>query len=149
MGHSFPFELAANGAVAMSKHLAFKGFTTIQARGEALTVQIDQHGRSWALASELLERYEIPHAWGASLRGILIGALDVAPTFRDDAVQASVGWPLVEMTLQSGSAPVVLTRILRPTEQGDSAWCQVHEFAEEFGVSVAYEPLVLGERRGG
>ena len=78
-----------------------------------------------------------------------IGALDVAPTFRDDAVQASVGWPLVEMTLQSGSAPVVLTGILRPSDSGDRAWCRVHEFAEEFGISVAYEPLVLGERRGG
>ena len=57
--------------------------------------------------------------------------MDVAPTFRDDAVQASVGWPLVEMTLQS-SVPVVLTGILRPSEQGDRAWCRVHEFAEEF-----------------
>ena len=129
--------------------MGFKGFTTIQARGEALTVQIDQHRRSWALASELLERYEIPHAWDASLRCILIGALDLAPTFRDDAVQASVGWPLVEMTLQSGTAPVVLTGILRPSESGDRVWCRVHEFAEEFGISVAYEPLVLGERRGG
>ena len=140
---------AADSAVARPEPLGFKGFTTIQARGEALTVQIDQHGLSWALASELLERYEIPHAWDASLRRILIGALDVAPTFRDDAVQASVGWPLVEMTLQSGSAPVVLTGILRPSESGDRAWCRVHEFAEEFGISVAYEPLVLGERRGG
>ena len=129
--------------------LGFKGFTSIQARGDALSVQIDQHGRSSALASALLERYEIPHAWDASLRRIMIGALDVAPTFRDYAVQASVGWPLVEMTLQSGSAPVVLTGILRPSEQGDRAWCWVHEFAEEFGISVAYEPLVLGERRGG
>jgi len=83
------------------------------------------------------------------LRRILIGALDVAPTFRDHAVQASVGWSLVEMTLQSGSAPVVLTGILRPTDQGDRAWCRVHEFAEEFGIWVVYEPLVLGERRGG
>ena len=139
----------ADGAAATSEPLGFRGFTTIQARGEALTVQIDQHGRSWGLASELLERYEIPHAWDASLRRLFIGALDVAPTFRDDAVQASVGWPLVEMTLQSGSAPVVLTGILRPSAHGDRAWCRVLEFAEEFGISVAYEPLVLGERRGG
>ena len=112
-------------------------------------MQIDQHGRSWALASELLERYEIPHAWDASLSRILIGALDMAPTFRDDAVQASLGWPLVEMTLQSGSVPILFTGILRPTDQGDRAWCRVHEFAEEFGISVVYEPLALGERRGG
>ena len=26
---------------------------------------------------------------------------------------------------------------------------RVLEFAEEFGISVSYEPLVLGERRGG
>ena len=68
--------------------MGFKGFTMIQAWGEALTVLIDQNDRSWGLAS--------------------------------------VGWPLVEMTLQSGSAPVVLT-----------------------GISVAYAPLVLGERRRG
>ena len=29
------------------------------------------------------------------------------------------------------------------------AWCRVVEFAEEFGISVSYDPLVLGERRGG
>ena len=36
--------------------LAFKGTTTIQARGEALDVAIDSGGRSWALAADLLER---------------------------------------------------------------------------------------------
>jgi hypothetical protein len=132
-----------------SPALAFKGTTTISARGADLTVQLDQHGRSWALASELLERYEIPYGWDANLRRILVGALDVAPTFRDDAVQASVGWPLVEITLQTGSAPVILTGILRPSPQGDRAWCRVLEFAEEFGISVGYAPFVLGERRGG
>ena len=65
--------------------MGFKGFTSIQARGKALTV-----------------RTVVPGAW------------------------PRVGWPLVEMTLQSGSAPVVLT-----------------------GISVAYAPLVLGERRRG
>jgi len=30
------------------------------------------------------------------------------PAFSDDAVQASEGWPLVEMTLQSSRAPVAL-----------------------------------------
>ncbi|EHA63693.1 hypothetical protein [Synechococcus sp. WH 8016] len=29
------------------------------------------------------------------------------------------------------------------------AWCRVVEFAEEFGISIANNPLVLGERRGG
>ena len=129
--------------------LVFKGETVIQARGADLAVQIDDQGRSWAIAADLLSRYEIPHAWDVSLRRILIGALDVAPTYRDDAVQASVGWPLVELTLQTGNAPVILTGILRPGPDGDRAWCRVVEFAEEFGISVSYEPLVLAERRGG
>ena len=67
------------------------GETVIQARGVNLAVQIDALGRSWAIAADLLSRSEIPYAWDASLRRILIGALDVAPTFRDDAVHASVG----------------------------------------------------------
>ena len=129
--------------------LAFKGETVIQARGADLAVQIDDQGRSWAIAADLLSRYEIPHTWDVSLRRILIGALDVAPTYRDDAVQASVGWPLVELTLQTGDAPVILTGILRPGPDGDRAWCRVVEFAEEFGISVSFEPQVLAERRGG
>ena len=129
--------------------LAFKGETVIQARGADLAVQIDDQGRSWAIAADLLSRYEIPHAWDVSLRRILIGALDVAPNYRDDPVQASVGWPLVELTLQTGNAPVILTGILRPGPDGDRAWCRVGEFAEEFGISVSYEPLGLAERRGG
>ena len=112
--------------------LSFKGETVIHARG-----------------ADLLSRYEISYAWDASLRRILIGALDVAPTCRDDAVQASVGWPLVELTPQTGNAPVIITGILRPGASGDRAWCRVVEFAEEFGISVSYDPLVLGERRGG
>ena len=94
-------------------------------------------------------RYDIPHAWDANLRRILIGSLDVAPTYRDDSVQASVGWPLFTMTLQTGNAPVILTGIVRPSAQGDRAWCRVLEFAEEFGISVRYEPFTLLERRGG
>lgn len=129
--------------------LIFKGETTIEARGEALDVAIDSEGRSWALAADLLERYGIPPAWDANQRRILIGSLDVAPTYRDDSVQASVGWPLFTMTLQTGNAPVILTGIVRPSEAGDRAWCRVLEFAEEFGISVGYEPFTLLERRGG
>ena len=47
------------------------------------------------------------------------------------------------------NAPVILTGILRPGANGDRAWCRVVEFAEEFGISVSYDPLVLTERRGG
>ena len=132
-----------------SSPLVFKGETVIQARGADLAVQIDALGRSWAIAADLLSRYEIHYAWDTSLRRILIGALDVAPTYRDDAVQASVGWPLVELTLQTGNAPVILTDIRRPGTDANRAWCRVVEFAEEFGISVSYAPLVLGERRGG
>ena len=64
----------------------------------------------------------------------------MASTYRDDAVQASVGWPLVELTLQTGNAPVILTGILRPGASGDRAWCRVVEFAEEFGISVSDDP---------
>ena len=49
----------------------------------------------------------------------------------------------------TANAPVILTGILRPGASGDRAWCRVVEFAEEFGISVSYDPLVLGERRGG
>ena len=101
------------------------------------------------MAADLLERYAIPHAWDANQRRILIGALDVAPTYRDDSVQASVGWPLFTMTLQTGNAPVILTGIVRSSGAGERAWCRVMEFAEEFGISVMYEPLTLLERRGG
>lgn len=112
-------------------------------------MHIDALGCSWAIAADLLSRYEIPYGWDASLRRILIGVLDVAPTSRDSAVQVSVGWPLVELTLQTDNAPVILTGILRPGPDGDRAWCWVVEFAEEFGISVSYEPLVLAERQRG
>ena len=131
------------------QRLLFRGETTIQARGAALSVQIDAEGRSWALLSDLLQRYDIAHSWDGSRRRILIGARDVAPTYREDGVQASIGWPLVELSLQSSSAPVILTGIIRPSEAGDRAWCRVVEFAEEFGISLSFQPLVLGERRGG
>jgi hypothetical protein len=108
-------------------------------------VDLDANGSSWALAADLLALYEIPYAWEASRRRILIGSLDVVPSFREDQVQPSVGWPLFEMTLQSGNAPVVLRGILRENR----AWCRVLEFAEEFGISVTFEPFTLLERRGG
>ena len=83
--------------------------------------------------------------WDASHRRILIGSLDLVPTFQVDQVQPGVGWPLYEMTLQNGNAPVILRGILRDNR----AWCRVLEFAEEFGISVSFEPFTLHERRGG
>ena len=132
-----------------SDRLVFRGATSIEARGHELPVQIDADGRSWALMVDLLQRYDLDAHWDPDQRRVLISAADVAPTYRDDAVQAAVGWPLVEMALNGGHSPVILTGILRPSVQGDRAWCRVLEFAEEFGISVSFEPLVLGERRGG
>ncbi len=129
--------------------LTFHGVTNIEARGQLLPVQIDADGRSWALMEDLLQRYDLSPQWDANQRRVLIAARDVAPTYRDDAVQATVGWPLVEMALESGQTPVILTGILRPSPDGDRAWCRVLEFAEEFDISVSFEPLLLGERRGG
>ena len=78
-----------------------------------------------------------------------MAAADVVPTFRDDAVQDSIGWPLMEVALQTRTAPVILRGILLPSDEGDRAWCRVVEFAEEFGISMQFNPLVLQERRGG
>jgi len=125
--------------------LQFRRASSIEARGLPLATAIDEHGSSWALAAELLERYDLPYQWEASRRRILVGALDVVPLYREDAVQASVGWPLVEITLAQATAPVILRGILREQR----AWCRVLEFAEEFAISVAYDPFRLLERRGG
>lgn len=142
-----------NTTVDRPEPLLFRGYTTVKARGDDLSVQIDENGVSWALAADLLARYDIPYVWDASLQRLLVGALDVAPTYRVDAIQADVGWELFEMSLQTSNAPVILTGIMRPTNdrpaQTARAWCRLVEFAEEFGVSIAYNPVVLGERRGG
>ncbi|QPN56364.1 N-acetylmuramoyl-L-alanine amidase [Synechococcus sp. CBW1107] len=130
---------------AASSRLEFRRASTMKARGRELAVEIDAGGTSWALAAEMLELYEIPYEWEASRRRILIGSLDVAPTFQDDQVQPSVGWPLFEMGLQRGDAPLILRGIVRENR----AWCRVLEFAEEFGISVSFEPFLLWERRGG
>ncbi len=125
--------------------LQFRRADSIEARGSRLDTQIDANGSSWALAAELLERYDIPYDWDADHRRLLIGALDVVPLYLDDAVQASVGWPLFEMALQHGNAPVILRGILRDGR----AWCRVLEFAEEFQITAGFQPFALGERRGG
>jgi hypothetical protein len=131
--------------------LQFRRHSSIEARGLHLDTAIDEHGSSWALAAELLERYDLPYQWEASRRRILVGALDVVPLYREDAVQASVGWPLFELTLAQTTAPVILRGILRSSSSGEPAraWCRVLEFAEEFAISVAFEPFRLLERRGG
>jgi hypothetical protein len=125
--------------------LQFLRASSIEARGLPLATQIDEHGRSWALAADLLERYELPYQWEASRQRILVGALDVVPLYQDDGLQVSVGWPLVELTLERAGAPVILRGILRDQR----AWCLVLEFAQEFGISARFQPFQLYERRGG
>jgi hypothetical protein len=148
-------ELPGGGVPEPVAPLRFIRAAAIEARGELLATQIDEHGSSWALAAELLERYELPCEWDASRRRILVGALDVVPLYGDDAVQASVGWPLFELVLQQANAPVILRGILRPfgiaptPADPSRAWCRVLEFAEEFQISASFEPFALGERRGG
>ena len=93
--------------------LAFRGTTEIEARSQSLSVQLDAMRRSWALATDLLDCYGLYYAWDGERRRMLIGALDVAPTYRDDAVQADVGCPRFEMSLQAASAPVILVGIIR------------------------------------
>jgi hypothetical protein len=133
----------AGSAEAGSEPLPFVRASAITARGEPLATRIDGHGSSWALAAELLERYELPFVWDAPHQRILVGAHDVVPLYGEDAVQASVGWPLFEITLQQASAPVILRGILMEGR----AWCRVLEFAEEFQISASFEPFALGERR--
>jgi hypothetical protein len=116
--------------------LEFRRASTMGARGQELAVELDANGSSWALAADLLALYEIPYEWDAKRRRILVGSLDVVPTFREDQVQPAVGWPLFEMTLQNGNAPVILRGILRENR----VWCRVLEFAEEFGNSLREKP---------
>ena len=102
--------------------LQFRRTDSIEARGLPLATEIDANGSSWALATALLERYELPFQWDASNRRILVGALDVVPRFQDDAVQASVGWPLFEMTLERSTAPVILGASCARTAPGAGCW---------------------------
>jgi len=65
--------------------------------------------------------------------------------------QESIGWPLFEMSLQAGTAQVVLPGTPRSDEPGKRAraWCSVLEIVEKFGISASFEPLTLYDRRGG
>ena len=69
-------------------------------------------------------------------------------------MKLTLGLTLVHQFRNSGSAlkvnaPFILKGILRLEADGYRAWCRVVESAEEFDISVSYDPLVQGERRGG
>ena len=87
--------------------------------------------------------------WIATSQRILVDTIDVVPTFREEAVQRSLGWPIFELSIQSGPAPVLLVFILRSEMGDEKACCRILEFAEEFGISVQFDPFVLEERRSG
>jgi hypothetical protein len=55
--------------------------------------------------------------------------------FREGQVQPRVGWPLFEMALQNGNAPVILRE--------SRAWCRALEFSEEFGNSLREKPAAI------
>lgn len=80
--------------------LAFRRTTSMLARGSSLAVEIDANGSSWALVVDLLSLYDIPYEWNSGQRRVMIGSTDIAPTYREDGVQASIGHPLFEMALQ-------------------------------------------------
>ena len=85
-----------------SDRLQFRGVAESKVRGTTLKVQLDEHGRSWAPATELLDRYEISYRWDDASQRILVDTIDVVPTFREEAVQRSLGWPIFELSIQSG-----------------------------------------------
>ena len=59
-----------------------------------------------------------------------------------------MGRPFFEKSVQSSSAPVIFRGIVRPETDGDRAYCRLVEFAEEFGISIGFDPLRLGDRSG-
>ena len=134
------------------KPLLFRGYITVKARGDDLSVQIDENGVLSGLAADLLARYDVPYVSDTSLQRLLVGAsMSLPPTALMPFRLMWVG-SYLEMALQTSNAPVILTGIMRPTNdrpaQTARAWFRLVEFAEEFGVSIAYHPVVLGERRG-
>ena len=69
-------------------------------------------------------------------------------TFGEDVLQSSLGWAAFELSIQSAETLVLLVSILRSGTEA-KAWCRVLAFAEEFGISVQFDPFALVERRGG
>jgi hypothetical protein len=132
-------------APVSSSPLKFVRESQIEANGKTLHTLIDEHGASWAKAVNLLSIYDLSFQWQSSERRILVGNLDVTPKYLEDQVQADVGYPLFEMSLQRQNAPIILVGIIRD----HSAYCKVYEFAQEFGITVSLNPFKLGRRLGG
>jgi hypothetical protein len=58
-------------------------------------VQLDKDGLSWVPATEPLDRYR----WDDASQRILADTFDVVPTFREEAVQRSLGWQSSELSI--------------------------------------------------
>lgn len=119
--------------------------SSMQVRGEAMDVLVDTKGTSWAKVSDLLAAYDIPFIWDADQRRILLGSATLTPRYAQDQVPVGAGLPTVDLALQGGASPVILVGLIH---QG-KAYCRVLEFAEELGISTAFNPFTLLEMRGG
>jgi hypothetical protein len=62
-------------------------------------VQLDEHSHSWVPATELLDPYQISYRWDDASQWILVGTFDVVTTFREEAVQRSLGWQSSELSI--------------------------------------------------
>jgi len=110
-------------------------------------VETDANGSSWALAASCLSATRFPIDWDANRRRILIGSLDVAPTFQENQGAAQRRWPLFEMTLQHGNAPVILRGIpaRKPPPRAACSICP-----KKFGhPATSFEPFHPDRKRRG
>ena len=117
----------------------------INVLNKPLSVLVDSRGISWGRISSLLGSYGIPYVWDSDKRRILIGSSDVLPRYSQDKFAAQPGLPTFELALQGSNSPIILIGLIYQNE----AFCQVLEFADEFGISATFNPFVLHERRGG
>ena len=78
-----------------SGRLQFPGVAKIKVRCTTLKVQLDENGHSWVPATELLDRYR----WDHASQRILADTFNVVPTFREEAVQRSLGWQSSELSI--------------------------------------------------
>ena len=109
-----------------------------------LAVQIDVLFCSWALSADFFECYQIPQSCVPSVPLILIRpSTSFPPTATiPSRHQCSIPWRNI---LQTMNEPLVFASILRPFASVDCSWCNVLEFADEFGLSFHFEPFVLAE----
>ena len=131
-------------------HLAHRPPTPAQL--DSLCAETAAIDRSWGWAADAISIQSVlTHADAASNRDGRVVHDNDGPVIwggtgeRWDLLQLEKGGPATGGEQLRARVQQILRGILRDGR----AWCRVHEFAEEFGISVAYEPFALGERRGG